>query len=52
MVETQRIETTWKSKPTLERAGVHLRPAFGFDEVPQRDPSLAQGWLLREGPAI
>ncbi len=30
----------WKSKPTVEGAGVHLRRAFGFLEVPQFDPFL------------
>lgn len=30
----------WPSQPTLEGAGVHLRRAFGFDEVPELDPFL------------
>ncbi len=29
-----------KSRPTLEGAGVHLRRAIGFDEVPLTDPFL------------
>src|SRR6204780_3724661 len=29
-----------KSKPTLEGAGVHLRPAFGFGNTPDFDPFL------------
>ena len=29
-----------KSKPTLEGAGVHLKRAFGFSEVPALDPFL------------
>jgi len=33
--QRRRIEKLWKSKATTEGAGVHLRRAFGFDEVPQ-----------------
>ena len=40
MADTRRVEKVWKSKPTIEGAGVHLRRAFGFDEVPQLDPFL------------
>ncbi len=31
---------TWASSPKLEGAGVHLRRAFGFQELPQFDPFL------------
>ncbi len=34
------ITKVWKSRPTIEGAGVHLKRAFGFDEVPQFDPFL------------
>jgi hypothetical protein len=34
------IRKVWKSKPTLEGAGVHLKRAFGYHEVPQLDPFL------------
>lgn len=34
------IARIWESVPTIEGAGVHLRRAFGFDEVPQLDPFL------------
>jgi quercetin 2,3-dioxygenase len=34
------IEKAWKSTPTIEGAGVHLKRAFGFTEVPQLDPFL------------
>jgi len=34
------IAHVWPSVPTTEGAGVHLRRAFGFDEVPQFDPFL------------
>jgi redox-sensitive bicupin YhaK (pirin superfamily) len=40
MSNIRKIEKVWKSKPTLEGAGVHLRRAFGFHEVPQLDPFL------------
>ncbi|HET6201921.1 MAG TPA: pirin family protein [Planctomycetota bacterium] len=40
MTETRRIEKVWKSKPTIEGAGVRLKRAFGFHEVPQLDPFL------------
>src|SRR5437879_7143662 len=40
MAKTRRAEEVWKSKPTVEGAGVHLRRAFGFHEVPQLDPFL------------
>lgn len=36
----RRIKTIWKSEPTIEGAGVHLRRAFGNREVPQFDPFL------------
>lgn len=38
--DTRSISRIWQSVPTLEGAGVHLRRAFGFDEVPQLDPFL------------
>jgi redox-sensitive bicupin YhaK (pirin superfamily) len=34
------VKASWPSKPTIEGAGVHLRRAFGFAEVPQLDPFL------------
>jgi hypothetical protein len=40
MANTRRVEKVWKSKPTIEGAGVRLRRAFGFQEVPQLDPFL------------
>jgi redox-sensitive bicupin YhaK (pirin superfamily) len=40
MAENRRIRKVIRSKPTLEGAGVHLRRAFGFSEVPQFDPFL------------
>jgi len=38
--KTRKIKKALKSKPTLEGAGVHLKRAFGFSEVPDFDPFL------------
>jgi len=40
MLQTRRIRKTWTSRPTIEGAGVRLRRAFGFHEVPRLDPFL------------
>jgi redox-sensitive bicupin YhaK (pirin superfamily) len=40
MNETRKIQKVLKSKPTIEGAGVHLKRAFGFSEVPTFDPFL------------
>ncbi len=40
MSEVRKIENLSKSKPTLEGAGVHLKRAFGYYEVPRFDPFL------------
>jgi hypothetical protein len=40
MARDRNIRKVVKSKPTIEGAGVHLRRAFGFSEVPQFDPFL------------
>jgi redox-sensitive bicupin YhaK (pirin superfamily) len=36
----RKIKKVWKSKPTIEGAGVHLKRAFGYYQVPQLDPFL------------
>ncbi len=36
----RRIKSIWKSEPTIEGAGVHLRRAFGNREAHQFDPFL------------
>jgi redox-sensitive bicupin YhaK (pirin superfamily) len=36
----RKIRKVLKSKPTLEGAGVHLKRAFGYHQVPQFDPFL------------
>ncbi len=40
MPTTRKIQKVLKSKPTIEGAGVHLKRAFGFSEVPMFDPFL------------
>ncbi len=40
MDKTRKIRKLFKSKPTIEGAGVHLRRGFGFSEVPLFDPFL------------
>ncbi len=37
---TRRIQMTLKSQPTIEGAGVHLKRAFGYHQVPRFDPFL------------
>src|SRR5712664_3927081 len=44
------IQKVWKSKPTIEGAGVHLRRAFGFDEVPRLDPFLLLDAFKSQNP--
>ncbi len=36
----RRVEKVWKSQPTIEGAGVHLRRAFGNQHAPKLDPFL------------
>ena len=40
MPTIRKIRKVLKSKPTIEGAGVHLKRAFGFSEVPVFDPFL------------
>jgi redox-sensitive bicupin YhaK (pirin superfamily) len=47
---TKRIIGVWESKPTLEGAGVHLRRAFGYEEVPRLDPFLLLDAFKSENP--
>jgi redox-sensitive bicupin YhaK (pirin superfamily) len=39
-MSTRRIAKIFKSRPTIEGAGVHLKRAFGYSQVPQFDPFL------------
>ncbi|MEI6703990.1 MAG: pirin family protein, partial [Deltaproteobacteria bacterium] len=36
----RKISTTLRSVPTIEGAGVHLKRAFGYHQVPLFDPFL------------
>ena len=40
MPAIRKIRKVLKSKPAIEGAGVHLKRAFGFSEVPEFDPFL------------
>jgi redox-sensitive bicupin YhaK (pirin superfamily) len=40
MSDIRRIKKVLSGRPTLEGAGVHLKRAFGFQQVPQLDPFL------------
>jgi len=40
MSTVRKIQKIWKSRPTIEGAGVHLKRAFGYNQVPQIDPFL------------
>ena len=40
MTDIRGVTATFHARPTREGAGVHLRRAFGFDEVPRFDPFL------------
>lgn len=45
------IKKIWKSEPTVEGAGVHLKRAFGFQEIPLLDPFLLLDDFRSENPA-
>ena len=51
MAQRRRIQTVWKSRPTLEGAGVHLRRAFGNAQVPRFDPFLLMDDFRSSDPA-
>lgn len=40
MTQARKIQTLFTSQPTIEGAGVHLKRAFGYDQVPRFDPFL------------
>ncbi len=45
------INKLWKSNPLVEGAGVHLKRAFGFHELPLFDPFLLFDDFRSENPA-
>lgn len=44
------IDKVWRSEPTIEGAGVHLKRAFGNHEVPLLDPFLLLDDFRSENP--
>jgi hypothetical protein len=50
MIKTRNIRKVFKSKPTIEGAGVHLKRALGFSEVPLFDPFLLLDDFRSENP--
>jgi quercetin 2,3-dioxygenase len=40
MATSRKIQTLFTGKPTIEGAGVHLKRAFGYYQVPRLDPFL------------
>jgi len=51
MEKSRRIKKFFQSKPTLEGAGVHLKRAFGFNELPLFDPFLLLDDFRSDNPA-
>jgi quercetin 2,3-dioxygenase len=51
MPKTRKIKKVWKSTPTIEGAGVHLKRAFGNHQVPQLDPFLLLDDFHSDNPA-
>src|SRR5205809_614266 len=51
MADVRRIKKVWKAKPTVEGAGVRLKRAFGYHEVPQLDPFLLLDDFRSNDPA-
>ena len=50
MSTARRIKKVWKSRLTIEGAGVHLKRAFGYYQVPQLDPFLLLDDFRSENP--
>ncbi|MFW9870582.1 MAG: pirin family protein [Candidatus Thorarchaeota archaeon] len=50
MVEIRRIKTVFKSRPTLEGAGVRLKRVFGYHETDLMDPFLLLDHFGSENP--
>lgn len=51
MGDLRKIRSVSKSIPTIEGAGVHLRRAFGYDQVPRFDPFLLLDDFRADEPA-
>ncbi len=50
MNSVRKIKSVTDSKPTIEGAGVHLKRAFGYYEVPQYDPFLLLDYFGSDNP--
>ena len=50
-MSNRRIKRIYKSKPTVEGAGVHLKRAFGYSQVPLFDPFLLLDDFHSSNPA-
>ncbi len=51
MVNTRKIRKAFKSKPTIEGAGVHLHRAFGFGDTRTFDPFLLLDDFRNDDPS-
>ena len=51
MSKIRKIKKILKSKPTIEGAGVHLKRAFGYYQVPLLDPFLLLDDFHSDKPA-
>jgi len=51
MVKNRKIHKTFKSKPTIEGAGVHLHRAFGFGDTRAFDPFLLLDDFRNDNPS-
>ena len=51
MEKFRKIKKVFKSKPTIEGAGVHLKRAFGNQQVPMLDPFLLLDDFHSDNPA-
>ena len=49
-METRKTKRILEAKPTMEGAGVHLKRAFGYYEVPQFDPFLMMDDFRNDDP--
>lgn len=51
MPQQRKIRKIFKSRPTIEGAGVHLKRVFGFNQVPELDPFLLMDDFHSGNPA-
>jgi len=51
MKQSRTIQKVFRSKPTIEGAGVHLKRAFGYSQVPLFDPFLLLDDFRSDNPS-